>query len=189
MDMDSNINERFHLNTETRLKVVATMAATVGAGAGFLEGVKMSSLRFLTENAHRLPRTVGGWYFYHKKKNYIMIIGGCKKAALQAGKYSGAVGGFFGMEAALDWVRGRRDFLNTTALAVTMAWGYARMQRLSAVQRATLTKKGAFFGLMLGLAQDAMIYLRGGDVWYLRFPFTEQGELIGIKPQSVSEAN
>lgn len=166
IEKDDLKNERFHLTPIDRLKTVAGIAGTVGAVSGLYEGVKMLSLRFLTENAHRLPTTVGGWYFYHKKKNYVMITAGSKRGLLLGCKYAGSVGTFFGLEAGLDYVRGTRDFLNTTAAAVTLAWTYARFKKLSGSQRANLTKRGGLLGLGLGLAQDAMITARGGSVWY-----------------------
>lgn len=161
-------NERFHLLTPDRLKAVALASGIVGAGSGFYEGIKLSSLRYLTENAHRLPRTVGGWYFYHKKKNYVMIIHGCKEAMKQGIRYSAGVTAYFALEAGIDSVRTTKDFLSSTVASALLALGYGFSKHMSRVQRFNYAKKGAFLGLGLGLIQDAMIYSRGGDVWYLR---------------------
>jgi Na+(H+)/acetate symporter ActP len=49
---------------------------------GFASGAYLSgrqrSLQFLAENAHRLPKTVKGWYFYHKYKQHEAIHGAYK---------------------------------------------------------------------------------------------------------------
>ncbi|KAN0063163.1 hypothetical protein ACQY0O_004327 [Thecaphora frezii] len=49
-------------------------------GFGFVSGLtsagKRASLVFMAENAHRLPDTVQGWYFYSKTKNYRILLRG-----------------------------------------------------------------------------------------------------------------
>lgn len=160
-------NDRFHLKPYDRLMAVATISGAVGMGLGFYEGIKMSSLRYLTENAHRLPKTVGGWYFYHKKKNYVMVIAGCKQAVKSGLRYSLGVSSFFAIEAGLDYVRHTRDFLNTTVAGGLMAFVYGTSKRMSRVQRFNYVKKGTFLALMLGIGQDFLISARGGNVWYV----------------------
>lgn len=161
-------NERFHLPTQERLIAVAAASGLVGFGAGFYDGVKLSSLRFLTENGHRLPTTVGGWYFYHKKKNYVMIISGCKEAFKVGFRYSAGVTTFFGLEAGIDYARGTKDFLSSTAAATVVAWSYGAYKHMSLFQRMSYVKKGGLMGLGLGVIQDVMIRQRGGHVWYLQ---------------------
>lgn len=165
--IDEYKDERFHLPTKERLTAVAAASGIVGAGAGFYEGIKLSSLRFLTENGHRLPRTVGGWYFYHKKKNYVMIIGGTKQALKTGIKYSAGVSSFFSLEAALDYCKGTRDFLSSTAAALAVSWTYGAYKQMTPVQRMKYVKRGGLMGLGIGIIQDAMIQSRGGHVWYL----------------------
>lgn len=167
--VDLKKNERFHLFPRERLEAFAYTAGIVGAFSGFYEGVKTSSLRYLTENGHRLPKTVGGWYFYHKKKNYVMIINGTKLAVKQGLKYSVTVGGYFGLEYLIDeYVRqGTIDFFNTTAATIIYSGLYGFYNDLSRVQIRNYMKKGAAFGLSLGITQDLLRYSRGADVWYL----------------------
>ncbi|SGZ48927.1 CIC11C00000005647 [Sungouiella intermedia] len=160
-------NERFHLKPYDRLMAVATLSGVIGVGLGLYEGIKTSSLRYLTENAHRLPTTVGGWYFYHKKKNYVMVISGCKQAVKYGTKYSIGVSSFFLLEAGLDYVRHTTDFLNTTLAGTLMAFAHGTSKQMSRVQRFNHVKKGAFLALMLGIGQDFLISARGGDVWYV----------------------
>lgn len=164
---DENRNERFHLTPKDRILALVTTSALIGGMAGFYDGVKSSSLRYLTENAHRLPRTVGGWYFYHKKKNYIMVVSGVKRAVKTGFKFGGAVGGFFGLEYFFDTVRGNTiDFLNTTAASVITSAVYSKYNQLSYIQTRKMMFKGFLLGSFLGLSQDYLIHARGGKVWY-----------------------
>ncbi|GEQ71343.1 hypothetical protein JCM33374_g5026 [Metschnikowia sp. JCM 33374] len=162
-------SQRLHLFPKERVYTVAVVAAMVGSGQGFFSGVKSSSLRYLTENAHRLPRTVGGWYFYHKKKNYIMLLAGFKQAATLAVKYSIGVSAFLGVEAGLDFTRGTTDFINTTIVGAAASYAFGSYKHMTRVQKFNYVKKGSLLALCYGLAQDAMIYGRGGYVWYTQF--------------------
>lgn len=175
---DPKANERFHLLPAERLEALSLTSGLVGALSGFYEGVKSSSLRYLTENGHRLPRTVGGWYFYHKKKNYVMIISGGQTAVRQGLKYSLAIGGFFGLEWAIDTARGTIDLFNTTAASTIFATAYGMYHRLSRVQTQNYIKKGFALGISLGLTQDLLRFSRGGNVWYI--------DKLGIKNPRVA---
>lgn len=66
----------------------------VGAVSGMVTGARKAGLVFLAENAHRLPDTVQGWYFYNKTKNYRMILGGVKHGASTGLTMSGWVAGW-----------------------------------------------------------------------------------------------
>lgn len=167
-EADLRINERFHLFPFERLQALSMTSGVIGGFSGVYDGIKSSSLRYLTENGHRLPKTVGGWYFYHKKKNYVMIIAGAKNGVRQGLKYSVAVGGFFGLEWLIDtYVRGTIDFMNTTAAATIFSGFYSAYNKLSRVQSIGYIKKGGALGLSLGITQDLLIFARGGRVWYL----------------------
>ena len=64
--------------------VLPVVCASAGMALGVYRGGRLASLRFLAENAHRAPRTVKGWYFYNKTKNYRMMYGGLKAGAKDA---------------------------------------------------------------------------------------------------------
>lgn len=168
MSEDEN-SQRLHLFPKERISTVAVVASMVGAGQGFFSGVKMASLRYLTENAHRLPRTVGGWYFYHKKKNYIMLLAGFRLAASLALKYSAGASVFLGLEAGLDYIRGNTDFLNTTTVGAVASYVFGSTNHMTRVQKWNYVKKGSFLALGYGMVQDAMIYGRGGHLWYTQY--------------------
>lgn len=165
--MDPRINERFHLYPEDRIKALTVTAATIGGLSGFYDGIKSSSLRYLTENSHRLPKTVGGWYFYHKKKNYVMIINGVKSALKQSTKFSFIVGLFFTLEHLIDRARGTTDLFSTIASSATFSFMYGYFNNLSRFQIRSYMFKGIGLGLSMGFAQDMLIFSRGGRVWYL----------------------
>lgn len=179
---DPRLNERFHIFPKERIEALAGTAGVVGALSGFYDGVQLSSLRYLVENGHRLPKTVGAWYFYHKKKNYVMMIGGVRAAVIQGVKYSSAVGSVFALEAMIDhYVRNDAiDFVNTTAASMIVAASYAACNRMTYPLTKRLVLRGMGFGLSLGITQDLLIFARGGHVWYLN--------KIGIKnPVSAKE--
>ncbi|KAJ3981538.1 hypothetical protein F5890DRAFT_1535106 [Lentinula detonsa] len=92
---------RIHLAVPTRLLIVPSVAFIVGATIGLVRGGRASSLRFLAENAHRPPRTVKGWYFYNKTKNYRVLLGGMKGAAKESGKLVAISVGWVGIEEGL----------------------------------------------------------------------------------------
>lgn len=177
-DKDPRINERFHLFPNERLKIVTGAGGAIGFVTGLLNGVNRASLVYLTENGHRLPKKVGGWYFYHKKKNYVMLVAGLRLACAQGFKYSIIASSFFGIEAIIDrYIRNeQKDFLSTTA-ASSLSFGlYGLYNRLSKVQIQNFVKKGLVLGLGLGIMQDMLIWRRGGDIWYLRKIKESMGE-------------
>lgn len=166
---DPRANERFHMYPMQRIKAVSLAGGVLGACSGFYDGVRLSSLRYLTENSHRLPKTVGGWYFYHKKKNYIMIINGSKEAAKQALKFSSIITVFFGLEAIIDkYIRyDTIDFLNTTIASALTFGTYGIYNNLSTRQTINYMKRGSLLGLSMGVSEDLLIWSRGGKIWYM----------------------
>ncbi|KAK6199194.1 uncharacterized protein RJT21DRAFT_121491 [Scheffersomyces amazonensis] len=166
---DIRRNERFHLFPYERLESFAITAGLIGGFTGFYEGTKLASIRYLTENGHRLPRTVGGWYFYHKKKNYVMIVNGVQTGLRHGFKYTFMVGGFFGLEYLIDkYIRHDTiDLFNTMTASTIFAGIYGIYNNLSAVQVKKYMFKGSAMGLSLGITQDLLIFTRGGNVWYL----------------------
>ncbi|BGP12945.1 hypothetical protein JCM10213_004366 [Rhodosporidiobolus nylandii] len=84
------------------LLVVPVCAFIFGFTSGLVSASKLSSKQFLAENAHRLPTTVQGWYFYQKTKNYRVLYGGIK-GGLRTGFRLGAwTTAFVGLQDALD---------------------------------------------------------------------------------------
>ncbi|KAG5355718.1 hypothetical protein CJU89_5427 [Yarrowia sp. B02] len=159
--------QRFNTKPEARILSVVIATTSFGFLSGFYTGYKRNALRFLAENSHRMPKTVQGWYYYHKNKNYHVLSGGMAQGFKYAATMTTCGIAFFGLEAYLDHVRGTIDFFNT--LAATMAAGsvYSLWYRLSRQQTINTLRRGAVAGLALGLAQDGLRYVRGNDLWYL----------------------
>ncbi|KAJ7283854.1 hypothetical protein C8J57DRAFT_956575, partial [Mycena rebaudengoi] len=73
-----------------RMYTVPLGAMVLGGVIGVNRGARLASMRFLAENAHRMPTTQQGWYYYHKTKNYRVMLGGLRGAARDSG-YLGLV--------------------------------------------------------------------------------------------------
>ncbi|CAG8466186.1 17849_t:CDS:2 [Cetraspora pellucida] len=133
---------------------------------GSYEGGKKAGLQYLAENAHKLPKTKGGWYFYHKRKNYRIFIGGMKSGVRLAMKTSLVCLTFTGLEAMLDEVRKENDFLNSCGAGLTTALivsGIYRFPRQS-IKYACMIGLGV--GIITGGLQDAVRFYQGQNIWY-----------------------
>jgi hypothetical protein len=98
---------QIRLNIPTRMLVIPACSAVLGGLIGVVRGGRKASLRFLAENAHRPPRTKQGWYFYFKTKNYKVMLGSVKGAAVEGSKM-GLVGlTWVGIEHGLGTYAGR----------------------------------------------------------------------------------
>lgn len=109
---------RAGLATKPRLMLMTSVGAFWGFSIGAFLGGQQSGLQYLAENAHKLPTTVQGWYFYHKTKNYRMMLGGVKRGLKFAGKTGGLCLLYGSLEAALDDIRGEADVVNSVTAGV-----------------------------------------------------------------------
>lgn len=82
--------------------LIPLSASLFGFISGLLTSSKLSSKQYLAENAHRLPTTVQGWYFYQKTKNYKVMFGGIKGGLRTGGKMGGWTLGFVGILEGLE---------------------------------------------------------------------------------------
>jgi hypothetical protein len=94
--------QRIVLNIPPRYLTLVGGAVSIGAFLGMMRGSRVASLRFLAENAHRAPRTVRGWYLYHKTKNYRIMLGALKGGAREALKLGGLMLGWVAIEEGLE---------------------------------------------------------------------------------------
>src|ERR1051325_7984134 len=60
-----------------------------------------------------LPKTKEQWYFYHKHKNYKVILGAVKVGLPYAAKMSSLCLLYSGLEATFDFVRKENDIINS----------------------------------------------------------------------------
>lgn len=99
-------NERLSLPFGYRSPLAISIALTTGFGLGAVQGGKLAGLRFRAENAHRLPTSQAGWFFYHKSKNYNAMLGGLKEGLRMGGRLGVWVAAFVYTEEAIDRIRG-----------------------------------------------------------------------------------
>jgi hypothetical protein len=135
---------------------------------GFLTGAylggKHRALQFLAENAHRLPKTVGGWYFYHKYKNYEMVNAGIKSGLRYSVKF-GLIGLSFSLaESGMEYIRSREDGLNAVFGGVGSALLVSGATRLGYYKRSL--QFGLGIGLVIGLMQEMTALMTGKSLKY-----------------------
>lgn len=106
---------RIGLEPVKRITLITASASFWGFILGGVIGSRQSGMQYLAENAHRLPKTTEGWYFYHKKKNYRMIYGALSKGAIYSAKTGTMVALFEVLEASADFYRGGADLFNSVA--------------------------------------------------------------------------
>lgn len=121
LKLNSRLSWPFHL----RLGFATSISFMTGLALGMTHGSQATALRFRAENAHRLPTTPTGWYFYHKSKNYQMALGGLKEGVKMGGKMGFWVAGFFSIEEMFDRYRGTNDFFNTVIASLSVAGGFS----------------------------------------------------------------
>lgn len=182
---------RLSIPYRARLLLGTTLSFAAGTALGLSHGSQQSGFRFRAENAHRLPTSQQGWYFYHKSKNYNMALGGVKEGLKMGAKLSFWTAGFFATEEIFDQYRGRKDFLNTVlaTLAVTGSFslwsmslrpsaflpssptfrGLIIIDRFPIATAARTAKTGLAIGLVYGLAQDALGAAKGRRPGYVDF--------------------
>lgn len=99
--MDDEPKTAIRVNIPQRVLLVPGTAFIVGSAIGLVRGGRRASLRFLAENAHRPPKTVEGWYFYNKTKNYRVMLGGMKGAGMEGSRLCGIAVCYVGLESVI----------------------------------------------------------------------------------------
>jgi hypothetical protein len=175
---------RLGLPTANRLLLGAAFGSSIGMILGASHGGRREGLRFRAENAHRLPTSQKGWYFYHKSKNYAAMLGGVKEG-LRMGLRTGLwVAGFIYLEAAADHNRGyggQQDVLSTTMAGVVTAALWSAWHRFPAATTVRTGKLGLKIGVGYGLVQDVLGYARGREITYIEYG----KRLFGVGKQKV----
>lgn len=95
--------------------VLPSTAFGLGLVSGVLTSGKRAGLVFMAENAHRLPDTVQGWYFYSKTKNYKVLLGAAKGGLKQGARLGVWTTGFCLAERLAELTRAgvREQFAST----------------------------------------------------------------------------
>lgn len=116
---------RLSLPYPVRIITTTTGAFITGMFLGLSHGAQTAGYRFRAENSYRLPTSSIGWYFYHKSKNYHMMLGGVKEGMKMGPKIAFWSGGYFLFEEAVDRARGRSDFLSSVTAGFSIAGAFS----------------------------------------------------------------
>ncbi|KAI8987518.1 hypothetical protein BDF20DRAFT_850689 [Mycotypha africana] len=167
--LDTYTPVRAGLPTKTRLSLITSVGAFWGFGIGCFLGAKQTGLQYLAENAHRLPTTVEGWYFYHKTKNYKMMLGGVKRGSKFALKTGGLCLMYGSIEAALDYARGgEADMVNSVVAGVTTGTVFSALTKLTRASTKYSIMFGAVVGLVTGGLSDLYRFASGDAPAYAK---------------------
>ncbi|SGZ30699.1 BQ5605_C049g12435 [Microbotryum silenes-dioicae] len=168
--------------TRTDLVLIPLAGSTFGFVSGVLTSSQLASKQFLAENAHRLPTTVQGWYFYQKTKNYRVlysgVIGGLRTGA-RLGLWTASFVGFeyliqtrllqpvlsspnlIASESIREQARAiKTRWLSATIAGVSIAWVAGRIYRLSRYAAPRRFLLGASLGLVSGATYDLRDWLK-----------------------------
>jgi hypothetical protein len=117
-------NERLSMRPADRISLGIVSGLLAGMCVGFMRGYQMADLRFRAENAHRMPKSEKGWFFYHRSKTHYSVLAGMKLSAKTGSVFALMSGMFLILEDQLDNIRGgqSKDCISTT-IAGTMAGG------------------------------------------------------------------
>lgn len=74
--LDRSNPDQIVIGVRQDLILIPLSSFIIGFVSGLLTQSRLAGRQFLAENAHRLPTTVQGWYFYTKTKNYRVMYGG-----------------------------------------------------------------------------------------------------------------
>lgn len=132
--IDYSHTQRLNLPPYPRISLTFATAGGYGFMSGFYGGFKLGSLRYLALNAHRLPKTKGGWYFYHKRKNYVVLKQGLQLGFKTAAKYGFVSAGYMGLEAYIDHARGTIDAFSTIGSALIFGTAYAAYSKFTKIR-------------------------------------------------------
>ncbi|WWC70392.1 uncharacterized protein I206_104342 [Kwoniella pini CBS 10737] len=103
----SSQQTRINLTVPTSLLILPPTAAIIGLSIGLVRGGNKSRLRFLAENAHRQPKTIQGWYFYTKTRNYRVFFGAAKTGSRFALGLGGATAVYVLLDESIGFIRER----------------------------------------------------------------------------------
>ncbi|KAF8528810.1 hypothetical protein BU17DRAFT_37334 [Hysterangium stoloniferum] len=127
------------------------LAMTVSGGViGMFRGGRKESLRYLAENAHRAPKTLQGWYFYKKTKNYRVILGGLRGAGADGTRLGLTAVGWVGLEEGMR--RTGLDEVREIGAGIGTGGLFAVIYRLPWIA----TRQAVFLGFLTGLTMRAM---------------------------------
>jgi len=153
---DPNSPNAIHITIPPRFYLLPGSAVIIGTVIGLTRGSRRASLRFLAENVHRPPKTVQGWYFYNKTKNYKVMLGGLKEGGRDAVRLGVTALGWVGIEEGLE--RAGWGDVREVGAAVGTAGVFCGLYRLPL--RGTI--RTVMLGFMIGGSMRIMRWMRSG---------------------------
>ena len=122
---------------EHRLSLPFPFRVLLGGSAGLVTGFcmgasrggNMAGLRFRAEHAHILPTNKQGWYFYHKSKNYHVMLHAIKQGFRMGSRLCFWGTTFLVVEEGTDHLRGTADFMSTGWAGLTIAGAFSALSR------------------------------------------------------------
>ncbi|KAG0262685.1 hypothetical protein DFQ27_002203 [Actinomortierella ambigua] len=176
---------RIGLEPVKRITFITLSASFWGLVMGAAIGSRQSGMQYLAENAHRLPKNMEGWYFYHRRKNYRMMLGGLKRGTHYAFKTGGLVALYEILEASADFYRGGADVFNSVAAGVASGSIFSLINKLPRQSTKHTLILGAGFGLVSGGLQDFSSFLKGNPLWY--FPQSIRERSLALRMPAVKD--
>lgn len=125
-----SVMTRAGIEARPRLALMSIIGGFWGFTIGSYLGGKQTAYQYLAENAHKLPTTVRGWYFYHKTKNYKVMLGGIKRGVRMGIPTAAICLAYGGMEAALDDARKEADMFNSITAGMGTGVLFSAMSKL-----------------------------------------------------------
>ncbi|KAJ2475565.1 hypothetical protein EV174_005228 [Coemansia sp. RSA 2320] len=147
--------QRARLEPIDRLAVMAVVGGMAGAVCGGVLGGRQAGRAYLASRAHRLPTTVAGWFFYHKWKNYRVVLGAMRGAAVYAARLGACALAFAAIEAAADRAAGEAQAASSALAGLATATGVSLLARLPRSSARRARHAGLAVGLAVGALQDA----------------------------------
>ncbi|PIA16808.1 hypothetical protein COEREDRAFT_41809 [Coemansia reversa NRRL 1564] len=151
-----------------RMVTMTLVSGGCGAVLGGYLGAQQASRQYLAERAHRLPKTVEGWFFYHKWKNYRVTMGSVRGAFHYAPRLAGCVLMFAAAEALLDRVVGEPQIANTVVASSATAIFVSTVSQLPKSSARRARRAGLAVGLLVGAAQDLASWKAGSPPSYFK---------------------
>ncbi|QSL64278.1 hypothetical protein MERGE_000434 [Pneumocystis wakefieldiae] len=151
-------DDRLNLPLVSRLILYTTVSSFISFTLGSIVGGKKSGLRFLAENAHRLPQTIQG----------CVMLGGIKMGLKYSIRTSFWVNIYLGIEYILDYLRKRIDAANTVLASVSTGLIFSFVHKFSYTMTLRIFYLTSSLGLINGVLHDILRYRNGQHVWYLQ---------------------
>lgn len=161
------------LSAPSKYAIQFTLSTSLfGFVSGFYLKSQERSVQFLAENAHRLPKRKGGWYFYHQAKNRERMAAGMKGGIRQMGVFGGISVLFCSIENQVESWWGREGLVSCLSAGVLSSVVFVGASQLgrgrygrSFAKRTLLV--GAGVGGMMGMVHEMNSVLFGTSLKYM----------------------